>query len=376
LLSLQDDCNVIDLRGIFDDISGPIYWDHGHVSDTANLILAEKFHGVANEIIFNKKSNEGKFHSVISKYNSPIITSYLLSKIGIDVDYTQIEKQDLTTDNKRDGNFFYLKNQLGGSEQILVGKDLSKTDLSKINFMGQDLSGANLSGQDLRKIDFTGTMLRGANLSFTDLSGQDLSGKDLRGINFHNANLENADLTNITISKRIQYLDKPKCSYPNDVFLNKVYEERCTIEVLQNELVRTDFSNANLKEVTISLSGNNDFIHFVDFSGADLTGIEFSNITFRACKFSGTNFYNSNMNNVEFILCDFTEAKFINSKFFSTIFINVSFHNAEIIDGSFKQTIFIDHADFSNADLQGTSFDGIDMIGNIVFNCKNNQICN
>jgi uncharacterized protein YjbI with pentapeptide repeats len=380
LLSLQDDCNVIDLRGIFDDISGPIYWDQGHVSDTANLILAEKFHEVVNEIIFNKKSNEGKFHSVISKYNSPIITSYLLSKIGIDVDYTQTKKQDLATEYKEDGNYFYLKNQLGGSEQILVGKDLSKTDLSKINFMGQDLSGANLSGQDLRKINFAGTILRGANLSFTNLSGQDLSGMDLRGINFHNANLENADLSNITISKIIQYMEldsnNPKCSYPDDLFLNAVYQERCMIKVLQNETTRTDFSNANLKGVTISLSRNNDYIHFVDFSGADLTGIDFSNFKFRACKFNGTNFSNSSMNNAAFVHCDFTEAKFINFEFFQTIFHNVSFHNAEIIDGSFKRTIFIDHIDFSNADLQGTLFDEINVIGNIVFKCKNNQICN
>jgi len=373
LLSLQDDCNVIDLRGIFDDISGPIYWDQGHVSDTANLILAEKFHEIANEIIFNKKSNEGKFHSVISKYNSPIITSYLLSKIGIDVDYTQIEKQDLTTDNKRDGNFFYLKNQLGGSEQILVGKDLSKTDLSKINFMGQDLSGANLSGQDLRKIDFTDTILRSANLSFTNLSAKDLSGMDLRGINFHNANLENADLSNTTISKIVQYSNCPSAV---DIFLNNIFKIRCMIEVFQNESVRTDFSNADLKGVTISLSAPNTFFNFVDFSGADLTGIEFSDLEFGGCKFNGTNFSNSSMNNVAFILSDFTEAKFNNSKFFHTVFQNVSFLNAEIIDGSFKQTIFIDHADFSNADLQGTSFDGIDMIGNIVFNCKNNEICN
>jgi len=380
LLSLQDDCNVVDLREIFDDISGPIYWDQGHVSDTANLILAEKFHEVANEIIFNKKLNEGKFQKIISKYNSPIITSYLLSKIGIDIDYNQIKKQDLATKYKKDGNYFYLKNQLGGSEQILVGKDLSKTDLSKINLTGQDLSGANLSGQDLRKIDFTDTILRGANLSFTNLSGQDLSGMDLRGINFHNANLENADLSDITISKIIQYIESdinnPKCSHPDDLFLNAVYQKRCIIKVLQNESVRTDFSNANLKGVTISLSAPNNFFNFVDFSGADLTGIEFSDLIFAACKFNGTNFSNSSMNNVSFVLCDFIEAKFNNSKFFQVFFHNVSFHNAEIIDGSFKRTIFVDYANFSNADLQGTLFDGIDIIGNIVFNCKNNQICN
>ena len=374
LLTLQDDCDyVVDLREIYDDISGPIYWDQGHVSDTANLVTAEKFYEIVNEVIFNKKSNENKFHSIISKYNSPIITSYLLSKIGIDVDYTQIEKQDLTTDNKRDGNFFYLKNQLGGSEQILVGKDLSKTDLSKINFMGQDLSGANLSGQDLRKIDFTDTILRSANLSFTNLSAKDLSGMDLRGINFHNANLENADLSNTTISKVVQYSN---CPSSVDIFLNNIFKIRCMIEVFQNESVRTDFSNADLKGVTISLSAPNTFFNFVDFSGADLTGIEFSDLEFGGCKFNGTNFSNSSMNNVSFVLSDFTEAKFNNSKFFRAVFQNVSFLNAEIIDGSFKQTTFIDHADFSNADLQGTSFDRIDMIGNIVFNCKNNQICN
>jgi uncharacterized protein YjbI with pentapeptide repeats len=381
LLSLQNNCKIIDLRGTFDDVSGPIYWDQGHVSDTANLILAEKFYGLINEMIFDKKLSSDKFYKIISKYNSPVITSYLLSKININLDYTKIKKQDLVTQYKKDGDFFYLKNQLGGSEKILVGKDLSKTDLSKINLIGQNLSGANLSGQDgnlkdLRKIDFTGTILRGANLSFTDLSGQDLSGKDLRGINFHNANLENVDLTNIVISKVIQAFDKPECLHPNDVFLNQVYEERCIIEVLQNELVRTDFSNANLRGVTISLSTHNNFIHFVDFSGADLTGIEFSNLKFRASKFIGTNFSNSNMNSIPCTLCDFTDAKFIDSEFFQTIFHNVSFRNAEIIDGSFKQTIFIDHADFSNADLKGTSFDEITVVGNIVFNCKNNQICN
>ena len=378
LLSLQDNCNVVELRGVFDNIDGPIYWDQGHVSDTGNLILAEKFHEIVNEIIFNKKSNESKFHDIISKYNSQIITSYLLSKIGIDVDYNQIEKEDLSTKDKNDGNYFYLKNQLGGNEKILVGKDLSEVDLSKIDLVGQDLSGANLSGHDLRKIDFTGAMLRGANLSFTDLSGQDLSGKDLRAINFHNANLENANLSNVTISKNIQVYDPsfndPTCSYPNDPTLNVVYSERCVINVIKNESIRTDFSNANLKGATISVS--DIFINFVDFTGADLTGIELSSLRIRGSEFNGTNFHNSNMNHVSFVFCEFIDAKFNNSKFIDSVFQNVSFHNAKIIDGSFKNTLFVDFVNFSNADLESTSFDGITTIGNIVFNCKNNQICN
>ena len=399
LLSLQNDCDyVVDLRGIFDDISGPIYWDQGHVSDTANLIAAEKFHEIINEVIFNKKSNDSKFHDVISKYNSPIIISYLLSKIGIDVDYTQIEKQELSSVNKRDGNYFYLKNQLGGSEKILVGKDLSKSDLSKINLTGQNLSGANLgcndcinngSGQDLRKIDLTGTILRGANLSFANLSGQDLSGKDLRGINFHNANLENADLSNITISKTVQIYEHfpGECTYPDDPYIDNVYRGRCVIKVLQNESVRTDFSDANLKGATITIVPHEaceddsrfcgKFINFVDFSGADLTGIDFSDVMFSACSFNGATFHNNNINKAEFVLCDFSDATLINSKFFSSTFQDVSFvgETTKIIDGKFESVVFID-TDFSNADLEGTSFDEITVIGNVVFNCKNNQICN
>ena len=382
LLSLTDynlkhnNCNVVDLREIYDDVSGPLYWDQGHVSDTGNLLLAEKFYEITNEVIFNKKPTEGKFHSVISKYNSPIITSYLLSKIGIDVDYNQIKKQDLTTEYKIDGNFFYLKNQLGGSEKILVGKDLSKDDLTQIDLTGQNLSGANLSGQDLRKINLTDAILRGANLSFTDLSGKDLSGKDLRGINFHNANLENADLTNITISKIIQYVEKPQCSDPDNELLDLLYTDMCSISVAKNESIRTDFSNANLSGAII---GNSDpsnvlLMLFIDFSGADLTGIEFSNVKFLACKFNDANFSDNNMNTVTFGLCEFSDARFINSKFSNVVFQNVSFRNTEIIDAYFESSLFL-NTNFSNADLKGTVFDRANWIGNNILNCKNNQIC-
>jgi len=383
LLSLQDNCNVVDLRGIFDDINGPIYWDQGHISDTGNLILAEKFHKIVNEIIFNKKQTESKFQSILSKYNSPAITSHLLSKIGIDVDYTQIKKQDLTTQYKKDGNYFYLKNQLGGSENILVGKDLSKADLSKINLTGQDLSGANLSGQegaikDLRKVDFTDTLLRGANLSFTNLSEQDLSGKDLRGINFHRANLENAVLTNITIGKIIQvfepYPDNPKCGHLSDSFLNVITGNRCGINVIKNESIRTDFSDTNLKGATISMH-ENTYAAFVDFSGADMSGIEFSSRLVSGSKFNETDLSNSIMADITFLYCDFSNAKLSNSEFSSTTFQNVSFFNAEITDGYFDDVMFID-TDFSNADLGGTIFaTKLTTIGNNVYTCKNHEIC-
>ena len=380
LLSLQNDCKyVIDLRGLYDDISGPIYWDQGHVSDTANLVTAEKFYEIVNEVIFNKKSNENKFHSIISKYNSPTITSYLLSKIGIDVDYAQIEKQDLTTKNKLDGNFIYLKNKFGGSENILVGKDLSKTDLSKINLTGQDLSGANLSGQDLRKIDFTDTILRGANLSFTNLSGQDLSGKDLQGINFRGANLENADLSDIITSRAVQNWLPPgfQCSFTGelpDEWAGLADAHKCAETVFQNEVTGIYFNDANLRWVTMNFSEYGS-IHYVDFSGADLTGIETSNVAFRDSKFIGTKLNDSEMGLATFFYVDFSNAELENSQFTeSPFFQNVSFHNAKIIDAYFEKPIFID-VDFSNADLNGTMIDEETLFGNTVRTCQNHQIC-
>ena len=192
-------------------------------------------------------------------------------------------------------------------------------------------------------------------------------------------------MSDVTISKQIQYVEikldweEPTCSNPNDVFLNEVYQDRCIIEVIQNESIRTDFSNANLKGVTFSLSSANEgFLHFVDFSDADLTGIEFSNLKFRGCKFNGTNFNSSNMSNTAFVLCDFIEAKFINSKFVDTVFQNVGFHDAKIIDGSFTNTYFNDFVNFTNADLKGTLFDTVNVAGEgyIDLSCKNNQICN
>jgi len=384
--SLQDHCNVIDLRGIYDDISGPLYWDQGHVSDTANLITAEKFYENINELVFNNKSNEKKFHNVISKYNSPAITSYLLSKIGIDVDYAKIKKQDLLIRDKLDGNYFYLKNQLGGSEKILVGKDLSKDDLSKINLAGRDLSGANLSGQgpnnlkDLRNVDLTGTILRSANLSFTNLSGQDLSGKDLTGVNFHGANLENANLSHIITSRDVQLWNSigEQCASPSPSLpyqINILYmSHKCAEEIIQNEKIRTDFSNTNLKGVTMNFSEYH-YLHHIDFSGADLTGIELTNIGFRNCKFIGTKLNDSIMSSATFFYVDFINAELKNSQFTNTPFFqNVSFHSAEIINGYFQNPVFID-TNFSNTNLMDTIIDGPIMAGNSHSGCKNNQIC-
>jgi hypothetical protein len=113
----------------------------------------------------------------------------------------------------------------GGKCAKLIGKNLTKTDLTDTNltraiFIGSDLSGSNLYnaelqsadiklakliGTDLTKADLshaclsdsnlTEAKLKFANLKGADLSGANLKNADLSAANLRNANLEGADLS-------------------------------------------------------------------------------------------------------------------------------------------------------------------------------------
>ena len=146
---------------------------------------------------------------------------------------------------------------------------------------------------------------------------------------------------------------------------------KCAETVFQNESIRTNFNDANLRGAII----NHVQMHYVDFSGANLTGIEALDIALRDCKFIGTKLNHSEMKDATFFYSDFTNAELENSQFTQTSFFqDVSFHNAKIIDGYFEKPIFID-TDFSGADLKGSMINDAHMIGNIDLRCKNHQIC-
>ena len=139
-LSSLGNCEVYDLRDVFDDVSGPIYWDQGHVGETGNLLLAEKFFELSSKKVASDIQPINMFHDIISKYNSPEITSYLLTKLDVHLDDTimQDDEEWGTGDDarQRQGSYFYLKYKLGGSENILAGKDLRSVDLNSIDLYG------------------------------------------------------------------------------------------------------------------------------------------------------------------------------------------------------------------------------------------------
>ena len=109
-------------------------------------------------------------------------------------------------------DYFELKEKIG-LNNILVGKDLQKINLTEIDLRGQDLSGANLSGHDLRDVDLLSTVIRNADLSYanfsyanltnanlahSDLSYANFSGADLRGLYYYNTDVTGTIINNET----------------------------------------------------------------------------------------------------------------------------------------------------------------------------------
>ena len=343
-------CKTYDLRTIFDDVNGTVYWDQGHILHTGNLILAEKFFEISMEKINSSFEPKSEFTKIISNYNSISILTYLFDKIGINDETFQTELTDITKIKENQGKYFQLKNEFENISDSFIGKDLRDIDLRKINLKGQDLTGANLSGQDLRHIDLRDTIIRSANLSDVNLQGKNMSGMDLRGINFMGANLKDVNFSNSVFSKPIQAGGINYDCDDEDKIINIVKLFKCFSVVIDNETIRTDFTNANL-----------------------------SNANFNGVEFFGVNFSNAKLNNISAKITYFLKSDFTNSEMKnfegSEIWLQSNlFYNADVRDSTFDLIFFVD-TDFTETNFQGTEFKSIFNIGSNNFSCKNNAIC-
>ena len=360
-------CTVNNLRSVFDDVSGPIYWDQGHVLYAGNMILAEKFFGLSMNKIDPNFIPEQKFSKIISQYNSKSSLSYLFDKLGIDDKMFSSNFRNSSEIGSEKGKYFQLKDEFGNISKSFVGKDLRNVDLNSYNLTGHDLTGANLSGMDLRNVDFTNTIIRDANLSYTNLEGKSFSGIDIRGINFSNANLKNANFVGASISKVIQ-VSTISCS--SDL--------ECGKNVIQNESIRINFSNADLTNAEFgSLEGDPEkqMINFADFTNATLTDVNLFNV-----KFIGADFTNADLNNIVgekliFVVSNFTNVEMNNFEFSDIRLMEVLFDNAEMKNGEFNYLLGVNPS-FKNTDLDGTLFKESEFSGSVNMNCKNNIYCN
>jgi len=252
LEELSTTCKITkDLRDVFDDVKGSIFWDQGHTADAGNMIIAEKIYEISSPIIQKNLAKHTVFNDILKKYNNPAVISYLLQQYGINTDnfkntrsYTALESIP----------YFELKQKVG-IENILVGKDLSNVNLSTMNFVNQDLTGANLSGQDLRNIDLTGTILKNvdftkANLSGLNFTGQMLNGCTLNETIIHSTNLESTDFSS--------------CKISNTDFINSNF---WGTRFIDSTITNSDFSDTRMIATIFARSN----ISNTDFSNTDFS---------------------------------------------------------------------------------------------------------
>ena len=64
----ENSCKTYDLRDVFDDVDGSIYWDQGHILHAGNIILAEKFFELVMNDIQPEIIIEKKFDKIIIHY--------------------------------------------------------------------------------------------------------------------------------------------------------------------------------------------------------------------------------------------------------------------------------------------------------------------
>ena len=106
-------------------------------------------------------------------------------------DHPEITKLDLSSID-----FSFVNLRLANlHEADLDGANLRNTDLNGANLSRADLHRANLSGADLSGAHLNRANLSNADLRDTDLSWADLSGVHLYGTNLHTTNLSRADLS-------------------------------------------------------------------------------------------------------------------------------------------------------------------------------------
>tara|TARA_Y100000590_G_C15719297_1_gene1012958 strand:- start:1507 stop:3141 length:1635 start_codon:yes stop_codon:yes gene_type:complete len=376
-------CSVQNLYQIYDDVNGPIYWDQGHVLHAGNLIAAEKFFELSMKKIDPSFISDYKFTKTLSNYNSIPIIKFLLSQIEIDDSTFDSKLKDITNIDAEKGKYFALKEEFGEISESYVDKDLRNIDLNTIDFNGEDITGANLSGtpqnkKDLRNIDFTNTIIRDVDFSYTNLEGKDFSGIDIRGADFSHANLKDADFTDAIFSKDIQIFSLMPyqiCSDDENRFLHDFLNFSCVDKIVKNELIRTNFENANL---TNAKFGSTDLayyqqVNFVNFKNADLTNINSAMVIFTGCNFDNAKLNNMTGRETGITSSDFNNTEMNNIEFQHSWFQHNSFNNVQMTNGNFNSVTMID-THFPGTDLEDTNFINVYNQENS-FACKNNDIC-
>jgi uncharacterized protein YjbI with pentapeptide repeats len=380
LQALNEHCTkTADLRGIFDNVAEPIYYDNGHQGARGSQTIAENMFKLILPIMTGDNDTmEDNIESAITKpfYKTP----YLISHLGSVEHFisTMPEKLDWTQTSFLYRNYSGqdIRNSILWDAENIRGyfawSNLANTNLSEVDLSGWNLRGTVLEGADLRGANLDGTELRNANLNNAKLEGAiwkpekdlrntnmaytNLSGFDLSSYNFSGTNLTGSDLTNTTLHNTI--LGEANFT---DADLSGVDFTKAYLAFGVEEWVEHDDGIRGKTGVKLELlSDVYSFKAIVApiFTDSDLSNAVLSNMALGNSKFN------------------YADAK--NVDFSGSVFVLANFQNANLKNTNFQNSIF-HQVDFSNAILTGADFSGVIMYESIFddkdLDCINHPVC-
>ena len=430
LSNIEKHCaKAADFRGIFDYYFEPLYFDHGHVGDRGNEILA----GKVLELISPILDKEGIIKQVPVQFNTikPSKDPEIILRL-YEANWGKL-----------------LTNQKSFVGQNLSGKDFSNSNLENKVFFGSDLTDANfensiLSGSDfslanLKNANFKnavidGIKLRQTTLDQTNFSNVDFSKVNLMNVDLTNAILKNSNLSNQDLTKTFLYKSDLSGANLSNSNLSVVYFGDIVLKdtnLTKTLLYEADLSLALNKDLSGTILNDAQITHSnlvdIDFSGKDLTGVNFyhsdltaqdftNNITFFGNDFVKTKLSNTNFEGVDLsakktlftifknkaylknlgiekIITDlFGQVNYVlivsmevrgNDLAVGYIVIN-NFSYANLENTNFKNSDLkvvnfysanLTNADLSGADLSNANLDGA-LLDGAILTCKNHSVCN
>jgi len=274
LPELRQHCvNAVDLRGIYDEIIEPIYYDQAHVGNKGNEIVAQKFFDLSLPIILENSKQINK-------------------EIGVEIIQ---HETDVLSDKIPDksASFFSFYKTPSLIQYILSNPERLSSQvetLSKENdFIGKNLIGENFEGRDLKNAVFNYAVINGTNFSNADLSGANFRFAKIQNTDFNGANMVGAIFTRADI----------KYSGFSNVDLTDSYLSGA--EIRGSYFSNTIFTNSDLRGILIlkSIFENNNFVN-ADFTHSRIYHVDFSNADLSGSKFSGSKLYFDNFENIDF----------------------------------------------------------------------------
>jgi len=324
--SIENHCTkTADFRGVFDYYLEPLYFNHVHVGDRGNEILAGKVLELISPILHEKGIIESipAQSSIIKPIKDPEIVLQLY-----------------------EANWGNLSaNQKSFVGQDLSGKDFSNSNLENKIFFGSDLTNANFENSVLSGSDFSLANLEGANFKNAAIDGIKLrqtilDQTDFTNVDFRQVELENVDLTNAILKNtKLQQKDLTKTFlYKSDLTGADLTQANLSVVYLGDTILKdANLTSALLYEADLSLALDKDLsgvvlIHSIithsDLVGIDLSGKNLSFSNFHGSDLTGQDFsdntilFGNNFQETELSNSNFEGVDMFNDQVYSTTYKN------------------------------------------------------